>query len=98
MKLLGISGTITGSKTKTSVRQTLDMVKRHDPNIEVEFMNLKDYDLQFCDGRDPWTYRGIHGASFRKWRRRVIILSASRFFRDHLPGLRMSSPTSSFFH
>ncbi|MFD2624166.1 hypothetical protein [Salibacterium salarium] len=57
MKLLGISGTITSSKTEISVRQTLDMVKRHDPNIEVVCMNLKDDDLQFCDGRDPWIFR-----------------------------------------
>ncbi|MGY4690788.1 hypothetical protein [Salibacterium sp. K-3] len=40
MKRLGISGTITGSETEISVQKTLELVKCHDSDIEVEFLNL----------------------------------------------------------
>jgi FAD reductase [NAD(P)H] len=56
MKLLGISGTITGSKTKVVVNQVSEEVKKHHQEIEVELLDLKEYDVQFCDGRDPSTY------------------------------------------
>jgi FAD reductase [NAD(P)H] len=48
MKLLGISGTIVGSKTEVAVKKTLEYV---DDDITTEFINLKDYDIEFCDGR-----------------------------------------------
>jgi len=58
MKLLGISGTITGSKTKVVVEKVLGEVKKNHPEVEVELLDLKQYDVQFCDGRDPSTYTG----------------------------------------
>ncbi|WP_227938335.1 NADPH-dependent FMN reductase [Alkalihalobacillus deserti] len=58
MKLLGISGTITGSKTEILVKEVLKKVESLNVDIEVELLNLKDYDVQFCDGRDPSTYTG----------------------------------------
>ncbi|MET3322275.1 NAD(P)H-dependent oxidoreductase [Peribacillus butanolivorans] len=56
MKLLGISGTIIGSKPRVVVQKVLDEVQRNQPEIEVELLDLKDYNVQFCDGRDPSTY------------------------------------------
>jgi len=58
MKLLGISGTIVGSKTKTAVQAVLDKVKEAYPEVEVELLDMKDYQVQFCDGRDPADYDG----------------------------------------
>lgn len=58
MKLLGISGTITGMKPLVVVQKILEEVKQNHPEIEVELLNLRDYDIQFCDGRDPSTYTG----------------------------------------
>jgi FMN reductase/FAD reductase [NAD(P)H] len=56
--LLGISGTITGSKTKIVVNKVLNEVKQNYSEIDVELLDLKDYNVQFCDGRDPSTYTG----------------------------------------
>jgi len=56
--LLGISGTIVGSKTKTAVQAVLDKVKEAYPEVEVELLDMKDYQVQFCDGRDPADYDG----------------------------------------
>lgn len=58
MKLLGISGTIVGSKTLVVVNKVLEEVNQLDPTIETELLDLKKYDVQFCDGRDPSTYTG----------------------------------------
>lgn len=58
MKLLGISGTIIGSKTPIAVDRVLQEARKHDPAIETELLDLKQYDVQFCDGRDPATYTG----------------------------------------
>ncbi|MFD1737422.1 NADPH-dependent FMN reductase [Bacillus salitolerans] len=56
MKLLGISGTIIGSKTGIIVRRVLEEVKNKHSDIEVEYLDMMDYDVQFCDGREPSTY------------------------------------------
>lgn len=58
MKILGISGTVTGSKTKVVVQKVLSEIKEKSPEIEVELLDLKEYNVQFCDGRDPSTYSG----------------------------------------
>ncbi|MFC7394136.1 NADPH-dependent FMN reductase [Scopulibacillus cellulosilyticus] len=58
MKLLGISGTITGSKTEIAVQKVLNNAREFYPDLDIEFLNLKHYHLQFCDGRDPATYTG----------------------------------------
>ncbi|MGG0240271.1 NADPH-dependent FMN reductase [Bacillus rhizoplanae] len=56
MKLLGISGTIIGAKPRIVVEKVLEEAKRLHPEIEVELLDLKDYNVQFCDGRDQSTY------------------------------------------
>ena len=58
MKLLGISGTIIGAKTSIVVQKVLEEVKKHHPNVEIELLDLREYDVQFCDGRNPSTYTG----------------------------------------
>lgn len=56
MKLLGISGTIVGSKTAVAVNQVLGEVKKNHPEVEVEMVDLREYKLDFCDGRKPDMY------------------------------------------
>jgi len=58
MKLLGISGTITGSKTRILVETVLEQVRIRHPDVETDLLDLKQYDVQFCDGRDPSAYTG----------------------------------------
>ncbi|MBP1155356.1 MULTISPECIES: NAD(P)H-dependent oxidoreductase [unclassified Paenibacillus] len=56
MKLVGISGTIVGSKTVVVVNKVLEEINKLDSSIETELLDLKQVQLQFCDGRDPSTY------------------------------------------
>jgi FMN reductase/FAD reductase [NAD(P)H] len=56
MKLLGISGTIVGTKSLVITKKVLEEIKNADPSLETEILDLKQFDVQFCDGRDPSTY------------------------------------------
>lgn len=56
MRLLGISGTIIGAKTGIVVKKILEEVERKYLDIEVEYLDMMDYDVDFCDGRDVNTY------------------------------------------
>lgn len=73
MKLLGISGTITGSKTGIVVNKVLEEVRRTHPEVEVEYLDLKNYQLDFCDGRDPSEYTG-------DTRKVIDIISSADFY------------------
>lgn len=50
MKLLGISGSIIGSKTSSAVNKVLNAVQSIDPQIEIELLDLKDYNVEFVRG------------------------------------------------
>lgn len=56
MKLLGISGTIIGAKTSIVVQKVLEEAKKYQPDLEVELLDLREYEVQFCDGRNPSNY------------------------------------------
>jgi FAD reductase [NAD(P)H] len=56
VKLLGISGTIIGAKTSIVVQKVLDEAKKIAPDMETELLDLRDYQISLCDGRDPSTY------------------------------------------
>ena len=59
MQLLGISGSPTAaSKTLIAVRRAVDHAQATWPEISAGVVNIRDHDVQFCDGRDPSHYAG----------------------------------------
>ncbi|MDQ1001796.1 FAD reductase [NAD(P)H] [Neobacillus niacini] len=58
MKILGISGTITGSKTSIVINRVIEEIKKLNPEIETEILDLKQFNVQFCDGRPSLDYTG----------------------------------------
>ena len=56
MKILGVSGTIVGSKTAIVIQKVLEQIKLNDPNLEVELLDLRSVQLDFCDGRPITDY------------------------------------------
>ncbi|MEH7343908.1 NAD(P)H-dependent oxidoreductase [Bacillus sp. JJ1532] len=56
MKILGISGTIIGSKTAVLVDSVLKIIKTKHPEIDTELLDLRNYEVEFCDGRKPELY------------------------------------------
>lgn len=83
MKLVGISGTVTGSKTSIIVKHVLDLVKQYEPSFDVELLDLKEVDLPFCDGRDPLTYTGDA-------KKAIDLLASADFFVVGTPIFRAS--------
>lgn len=58
MKIVGISGSNVGSKTRTAMDYTLKIVRDKYPNAEITLIDLAEYELVFSDGRNYWEYEG----------------------------------------
>jgi FAD reductase [NAD(P)H] len=86
MKLLGISGTIVGSKTSITVNQVLEEVKKNHPEVEVELLDLKQFKLDFCDGRDPSAYTGDTKIVLEKIAAADFFLIGTPIFQASLSG------------
>lgn len=56
LKLLGISGTIIGAKTASVVHHVLEEAKKIDSEINTELLDLKQYEVEFCDGKPLTEY------------------------------------------
>ncbi|UJL46294.1 NAD(P)H-dependent oxidoreductase [Virgibacillus sp. NKC19-16] len=86
MKIVGISGSIVGSKTRVTVEKVLNHIKKSEPDADVELIDLKNYQLEFCDGRPFTGYVGDTKLIINK------ILSADAFiigtpiFQASIPG------------
>ncbi|CAM3675491.1 NADPH-dependent FMN reductase [Mesobacillus zeae] len=87
MKLLGISGTIIGAKTGIVVRKVLDEVKKKHPDIEVELLDMMEYDVQFCDGRDPSTYSEDTKTVIEKVSNADFYIIGTPIFQGSFPGV-----------
>lgn len=58
MKIVGLSGSKVGSKTRTAMDYTIKEIQEQYPEVEVTLIDLADYDVQFSDGRDYREYEG----------------------------------------
>ena len=54
MKILGINGTLVGSKPAILVQQSLHILQQQ--GIDVEFLDIQQLQLEFCDGRPLHAY------------------------------------------
>ena len=51
MKILSISGTLVGSKTSLLTKTLSEELQQKMPNAEMEFLDLRDFQLEFCAGK-----------------------------------------------
>ncbi|MFD0589707.1 NADPH-dependent FMN reductase [Paenibacillus sp. GCM10027627] len=58
MKIVGLSGSIVGSKTRTAMDYTIKTFVEKYPDAEVTLIDLADYTLPFSDGRNYLEYEG----------------------------------------
>lgn len=58
MKIVGISGSKVGSKTRTAMEYTVRELKEQYADIQVTLIDLADYDIRISDGRDYREYEG----------------------------------------
>lgn len=58
MKIIGLSGSIVGSKTKTAMKAIEKLFNDNYSDIEFELIDLADYEIIFADGRHYQDYEG----------------------------------------
>ncbi|GEL77679.1 NADPH-dependent FMN reductase [Tenuibacillus multivorans] len=58
MKIVALSGSRVGSKTRTAIDYTIKALNDKYPDHEVTLIDLADYDIQFSDGRNYMEYEG----------------------------------------
>ncbi len=58
MKIVVLSGSIVGSKTKTAMEKVVEMVVQKYPNHDVKLLDLAEYAVEFSDGRNYFEYEG----------------------------------------
>lgn len=58
MKIVGLSGSIVGSKTRTAMDSAMEIIKENYSDVDVTLIDLADYDIPFSDGRNYLEYEG----------------------------------------
>src|SRR5699024_962172 len=58
MKVVGISGSIVGSKTRTAMGYVSRELSEKYPDVDFTLLDLADYELEFSDGRHYLKYGG----------------------------------------
>ncbi|GIN59479.1 MULTISPECIES: NADPH-dependent FMN reductase [Lederbergia] len=58
MKIVGLSGSKVGSKTRTAMDYTMTMLRERYPNSDTVVIDLAEYEVEFSDGRNYLEYEG----------------------------------------
>jgi FMN reductase len=85
MKVVGLSGSKVGSKTRTAMNYTVQSLKEKYPDAEVELLDLADYDIQFSDGRNYLEYEGDTGHVTKTLMEADAIIIGTPVFQASIP-------------
>jgi len=85
MKIVGLSGSIVGSKTRTAMDYMLKEVTEKYPDIEVTLIDLADYNVQFSDGRSYLEYEGDTGFVTKTIMEADAIIIGTPIFQASIP-------------
>jgi FMN reductase len=85
MKIVGLSGSIVGSKTRTAMNYTLKAVTEKYPDAEVTLIDLAEYNVQFSDGRNYLEYEGDTGFVTRTIMEADAIIIGTPIFQASIP-------------
>lgn len=86
VKILGISGTLVGSKTIIITQYLMKEIKRQYPDFEMELLDLKDYQLDFCDGRPILHYNDDTQAIIAKFENADAYVLGTTIIHGSIPG------------
>lgn len=85
MKIVGLSGSIIGSKTKTAMNYAIKSVAKKYPDAEVGLIDLADYDIRFSDGRNYLEYDGDTGYVTKAIMEADAIIIGTPIFQASIP-------------
>ncbi|MBM7599510.1 FMN reductase [Virgibacillus halotolerans] len=85
MKIVILSGSNVGTKTRTAMNYTHKEVTSKYPNAEVTFIDLAAYDIQFSDGRIYMDYEGDTGYVAKTIMEADAIMIGTPIFQASIP-------------
>ncbi|MFC3040864.1 NADPH-dependent FMN reductase [Virgibacillus xinjiangensis] len=85
MKIVGLSGSNVGSKTRTAMNHTMETLAGKYPDTEAVLLDLADYDIQFSDGRNFMEYEGDTGYVTQTIMEADAIIIGTPIFQASIP-------------
>jgi FMN reductase len=85
VKIVGISGSIVGSKTRTAMDYLAKDVNEHYPEVDWTLLDLADYSIQFSDGRNYLDYEGDTGFVTKQIMEADAIIIGTPIFQASIP-------------
>lgn len=85
MKTVIISGSVVGSKTRkatTALKEKIELLNKH----EIEYIDLKEYDMPFSDGRNYLDYGGSTTEALTKIMEADVVYIGTPIFQASIPG------------
>lgn len=81
MKLVALSGSNVGTKTRTVMEHLTQTVMVQDPNVEATLIDLAEVDMVFSDGRNFTEYTGDTGRVTRALMDADVIIIGTPIFK-----------------
>jgi len=85
MKIVALSGSSIGSKTRTAMDYTVNSLQSHYPEVDVSLLDLAEYDVQFSDGRNYLEYEGDTGYVTKTLMEADAIMIGTPVFQASIP-------------
>jgi len=85
VKVVGISGSIVGSKTRTAMNYIEKEVTDSYAEVEWKLIDLADYNIQFSDGRNYLDYEGDTGYVLKMIMEADAIILGTPIFQASIP-------------
>ena len=86
LKVIGIAGSVVGSKTRIAVEQVLNKMNGEHQELKTELIDLSDYELVFSDGRDYRDYSGDTKTVLEKIMSADAYIIGTPIFQASIPG------------
>lgn len=87
MKIVGISGSIVGSKTRTALDYTMKALVDQKPDAETTILDLADYHIEYSDGRPYFEYEGDTKYVAETIMEADVVIIATPIFQASIPGI-----------
>lgn len=86
MKMVGLSGSTVGTTTRTAMNYAMEAIRKYDPEIETQLIDLAEHEVQFSDGRDFIEYGGDTRDVADALVQADAIIIGSPIFQASIPG------------
>lgn len=87
MKVVLLSGSMVGTKTRTAMNATKKEVEKQYPTSEITLIDLAEYDIAFSDGRNYMEYEGDTQFVAQKIMDADAIIVGTPIFQASIPGV-----------